>query len=57
MNERIAVNKFDPKKQRTTLILLALFICVWTQRVHLRDFVDGALQGYSTNSAQHVVAE
>lgn len=51
------MNKLDPKKRKTTLILLALFISVWTQRVHIRDFFDGALQGYSMNSANHVVAE
>lgn len=51
------MNKLDPKKRKTTLILLALFISVWTQRVHIRDFFDGALQGYSMNSVNHVVAE
>lgn len=51
------MNTLNLKKHRTTLILLALFIFIWTQRTHIRDFFDGALQGYSTNSADHVAVE
>lgn len=45
------------KKQKTTLILLALFIFVWTQRIHISDFFDGLFQGYAMNQAAHVVAK
>ena len=45
------------KKQRTTLILLALFIFVWTQRIHIRDFFDGVLEGYATTSADHAAVQ
>lgn len=45
------------KKQRTVLILLALFIFVWTQRVHIRDFFDGVFQGYAVTSADHAAAQ
>jgi hypothetical protein len=48
------MNKLDLKKPKTTLILLVLFISVWTQRIHVRDFFDGVFQGYSMNSASHV---
>ncbi|SDQ58682.1 hypothetical protein SAMN05216569_1698 [Pseudoxanthomonas sp. CF125] len=51
------MNMLNLKKQKTTLILLALFISVWTQRIHIRDFFDGVLQGYSMNIANHIVAE
>lgn len=41
------------KKQKTTLILLALFIFVWTQRTHVSDFFEGLFQGYSSNQSTH----
>lgn len=47
----------NQKKQKTTLILLALFVFVWTQRVHIRDFFDGAFQGYAKNGADHIVTK
>lgn len=51
------MNMLNLKKQRATLILLALFISVWTQRIHIHDFFEGAFQGYSTNSASHIFAK
>ncbi|HET6783573.1 MAG TPA: hypothetical protein VFH12_07030 [Pseudoxanthomonas sp.] len=51
------MNMLNLKKQGKALILLALFISVWTQRIHIHDFFEGAFQGYSTNNASHVVAE
>jgi len=45
------------KKQRKKLILLSLFVAVWTQRVHIHDFFEGAFQGYSMNSANHIFVE
>lgn len=45
------------KNQKITLLLLALFIFVWTQRNHIRDFFDGFFQGYEMSQAKHAVAK
>lgn len=51
------MNALNLKNQKTTLILLALFFFVWTQRVHVRDFFEGVFQGYSINNASHATAK
>jgi hypothetical protein len=51
------MNALNLKNQKTILILLVLFFFMWTQRIHVRDFFEGILQGYSTNNASHAITK
>ena len=36
-----------------TLLLVVVFVVLWTQHRHLGDFIEGLFQGYEENQATH----